>query len=143
MRFGNRNGRNQSGFVHLFEVEAYLEAVANRFVERFDPNSYLFLSRAMDWFDGADLAEECESNVLEGKKIHIIGVDSDRLFPLNQQQELAKFVEFQGAIATLHTISSPFGHDAFLVDMKQFGPLIRNALCQMAFTASPARLANA
>ena len=41
MRFGNRSGRKKDGFVQLFEVEAYL-VVANRFVERFDPNSYLF-----------------------------------------------------------------------------------------------------
>ena len=67
----------------------------------------------MDWFDGAKLAEECGAKTLEGKRIHVIGVDTDRLFPLSQQQELAEFVEEQGATATMHNVSSPFGHDAF------------------------------
>jgi homoserine O-acetyltransferase len=75
-----------------FEVERYLEHHAQRFVHQFDPNCYLYLSRSMDWFD---LAEYADGDVMAGlasirvEKSLSIGVHTDILFPLQQQEQVA------------------------------------------------------
>lgn len=110
-----------------FEVESYLEGHARRFVRRFDPNSYLYLSRSMDWFD---IGESCAGTTAEGlAKIRIeralaIGVDTDILFPPQQQQQIADGLRAGGADATFLPLPSPQGHDAFLVDIARFGPAV-------------------
>ena len=132
-----RDGEDPFGLE--FEVESYLEGHARRFVRRFDPNSYLYLSRSMDWFDLADCtgAGDAAANVHEGlARIRIdralsIGVHTDILFPLQQQQEIAEGLAAGGADATFLPLESPQGHDAFLVDIERFGPAVRG------FLASP------
>lgn len=114
-----------------FEVESYLEAHARRFVRRFDPNSYLYLSRSMDWFD---LGETCGGDTDAGlaaisvDKALAIGVQTDILFPLQQQQQIADGLRAGGADAHFLPLPSPQGHDAFLVDIARFGPAIRSFL---------------
>jgi homoserine O-acetyltransferase len=110
-----------------FEVERYLEAHARRFVRQFDPNCYLYLSRSMDWFD---LAEYADGDVLAGlaairvEKALAIGVHTDILFPLQQQEQVADGLRAGGAEAEFADLDSPQGHDAFLVDIAHFGPVI-------------------
>ena len=122
-----------------FEVESYLEGHARRFVRSFDPNCYLYLSRSMDWFD---LAEHCGGtpgsdrggNVLQAlariklEKALAIGVSTDILFPLQQQEEIADGLRASGCQATFLPLPSPQGHDAFLVDSERFGPAVRDFL---------------
>ena len=114
-----------------FEVESYLEAHARRFVRRFDPNSYLYLSRSMDWFD---LAEYGGGDVMRGlarirlEKALAIGVHTDILFPLQQQEQIADGLRAGGADAAFLPLESPQGHDAFLVDIDRFGPALRGFL---------------
>ena len=114
-----------------FEVESYLEAHARRFVRRFDPNCYLYLSRSMDWFD---LAEYGDGDVDAGlRRIRVqralaIGVETDILFPLQQQEQVAAGLREGGADADFLPLPSPQGHDAFLVDIARFGPAVRNFL---------------
>lgn len=119
-----------------FEVESYLEAHARRFVRRFDPNCYLYLSRSMDWFD---LSESCSTEAGHGctrtalSRLHLdralaIGVYTDILFPIEQQQEIADGLLAGGADATCLPLPSPQGHDAFLVDIARFGPAVREFL---------------
>ncbi|MEO8161653.1 MAG: alpha/beta fold hydrolase, partial [Arenimonas sp.] len=114
-----------------FEVERYLEAHAQRFVYQFDPNCYLYLSRSMDWFD---LAEYAGGDVAAGlASIRIqhslsIGVHTDILFPLQQQQQVAEGLAAGGAQADFLDLPSPQGHDAFLVDIARFGPAIAGFL---------------
>lgn len=114
-----------------FEVESYLEGHARRFVRRFDPNCYLYLSRSMDWFD---LGESCQGTCEEGlSKVRVnralaIGVYTDILFPIQQQQEIADGLLAGGADAQCLPLPSPQGHDAFLVDIARFGPAVQNFL---------------
>jgi homoserine O-acetyltransferase len=111
-----------------FEVESYLEGHARRFVRRFDPNCYLYLSRSMDWFDLAEYAPG--GDVMAGlsriqvEKALAIGVATDILFPLQQQQQVADGLRAGGAATTFLPLPSPQGHDAFLVDIGRFGPAI-------------------
>jgi homoserine O-acetyltransferase len=122
-----------------FEVESYLEGHARRFVRNFDPNCYLYLSRSMDWFD---LAEYCGGppcgdqggDVLQAlarirlEQALAIGVATDILFPLQQQEQVADGLRAGGADATFLPLESPQGHDAFLVDFARFGPAVRGFL---------------
>ena len=114
-----------------FEVESYLEAHARRFVRRFDPNCYLYLSRSMDWFD---LAEHGDGVVETGlgrirvERALAIGVRTDILFPLQQQEQVAQGLRAGGAAAEFLPLPSPQGHDAFLVDIDRFGPAVRSFL---------------
>ena len=117
-----------------FEVESYLEGHARRFVRRYDPNSYLYLSRSMDWFD---LAEAGGGDVLAGlatirlERALAIGVATDILFPLQQQEQIADGLRAGGAEAECLALPSPQGHDAFLVDIERFGPAVAGFLAQL------------
>ncbi len=110
-----------------FQVESYLEGHARRFNRQFDPNSYLYLSRASDWFD---VAEYGQGDVMRGlASIHIeralvIGVSTDILFPLEQQETIAKGLEAAGAQVDFVALDSPQGHDAFLVDIENYSRAI-------------------
>ncbi len=114
-----------------FQVESYLEGHARRFVRRFDPNCYLYLSRSMDWFD---LAEFAGGDVLNGvarikvEKALAIGAATDILFPLQQQRQIADGLRAGGAQAEFLPLDSPQGHDAFLVDIGRFGPAVAGFL---------------
>jgi homoserine O-acetyltransferase len=126
--------REDDPFGQEFEVERYLEGHARRFVRQFDPNCYLYLSRSMDWFD---LAEYAGGDVLAGlAKIKVakalsIGVHTDILFPLQQQEQIADGLRAGGAEAEFVHLDSPQGHDAFLVDIEQFGPVIAGFLARL------------
>ena len=117
-----------------FQVESYLEGHARRFVRRFDPNCYLYLSRSMDWFD---LAEVAGGDVLQGlarirvAKALAIGAATDILFPLQQQQQIADGLRAGGAEAEFQPLESPQGHDAFLVDIERFGPAVQGFLSKL------------
>lgn len=117
-----------------FQVESYLEGHARRFVRRFDPNCYLYLSRSMDWFD---LAEVAGGDVQQGlarikvQKALAIGATTDILFPLQQQQQVAEGLRAGGADAEFQALESPQGHDAFLVDIERFGPAVAGFLASL------------
>ena len=119
--------RDDNPFGMEFEVESYLEGHAQRFVHTFDPNSYLYLSRASDWFD---IAEYGDGSVMEGlKRIRIeramvIGVSTDILFPLEQQEQIADGLRAAGAEVDFVALNSPQGHDAFLVDIPNYSRAI-------------------
>jgi homoserine O-acetyltransferase len=116
-----------------FEVESYLEGHARRFVRRFDPNCYLYLSRSMDWFDLAEHAPDGRDVMAGLARIRIekalaIGVATDILFPLQQQQQIADGLRAGGAESAFLPLLSPQGHDAFLVDIDRFGPAVGDFL---------------
>lgn len=117
-----------------FQVESYLEGHARRFVRRFDPNCYLYLSRSMDWFD---LAEYANGDVMQGlasirvERALAIGAVTDILFPLQQQEQIAHGLAQGGAQAEFVPLESPQGHDAFLVDFERFGPAVAGFLARL------------
>lgn len=111
-----------------FEVEAYLENHAKKFIGVFDPNCYLYLSRAMDLFDASDLGGSLDISfsALALERALIIGVETDLLFPFEQQQELATALSNHVVDVQLEKLNSIQGHDSFLVDMDGFRPIISN-----------------
>lgn len=113
-------------FASEFQIESYLEANAQKFVGSFDANSYLYLSRAMDWFDLEDHTERliALSQQAAGKKALVVGVETDVLFPLHQQQAVASLLTESGLDVTFHALPSLQGHDAFLVDRERFVPVM-------------------
>ena len=119
--------REDEPFGREFQVESYLEGHAQRFVRNFDPNSYLYLSRASDWFD---IAEYGHGSVLEGlrrirvEQAMVIGVSTDILFPLQQQEQIAEGLQAAGAEVEFVALDSPQGHDAFLVDIENYSRAI-------------------
>ena len=100
-------------------------------MRRYDPNCYLYLSRSMDWFDAAEYGG---GDVLAGlatiriERALAIGANTDILFPVQQQQEVAEGLALGGADAEFLGMDSPQGHDAFLVDFARFGPAVQGFL---------------
>lgn len=107
-----------------FAVESYLDFHGNKFTRRFDANSYITLVNAMNSHDisrGRGSLTEALARVTA--KSLVVGIDSDRLFPVEGQRQIAA-----GLKTKLHVISSEFGHDGFLIERDLVGPLIANLL---------------
>ena len=105
-------------FGDMFEVESYLRYQGSAFVTRFDANSYLTITRAMDLFDlaadhGGDLAAAFRGS---RTRFCVISFDSDWLFPTAQSRAIARALNQAGANASFVEIASDKGHDAFLLD---------------------------
>ena len=109
-----------------FEVESYLDAHASKFIGTFDPNCYLYLSRAMDLFDATDHGGSLQQGLsrVALDRALIIGVETDFLFPVEQQEELAIGLKEYVPDVAFRRMDSRQGHDAFLVDMDRFRPAI-------------------
>ncbi len=109
-----------------FEVEAYLEHHAQKFTGQFDPNCYLYLSRASDLFDlaehGGSIGAALER--IQASRIMVIGVTSDFLYTIDQQRDLADGFVATGKPVSLVELESIQGHDSFLVDMDRFRPVL-------------------
>jgi homoserine O-acetyltransferase len=135
-RFGRaRSERGQGSedvqFDPEFEVERYLERHAHRFAQGFDPNSYLYLSRCIDWFDLGESCGRTPGQALAHAQLDkalVIGVHTDILFPLAQQREIAHGLRAGGTETEFLPLDSQQGHDAFLVDPGRFGPPIARFL---------------
>lgn len=129
-RFGRErvDEERQTGnaFALDFEIEAYLEAHAAKFIGQFDANSYLYLSRASDLFDVAEHGGSVAAGLarIRAERVLVIGVETDTLFPIAQQRELASGLEARGREVDLAELSSIQGHDSFLVDMDRFRPVV-------------------
>lgn len=115
-----------------FEVESYLESHAAKFTGQYDPNCYLYISRAMDLFDLADhggsVQEALQRFTVE--RALIIGVETDLLFPIEQQKELADGLAGGGREVQFVRMPSLQGHDSFLVDMDRFRPVVGDFLLE-------------
>jgi homoserine O-acetyltransferase len=119
-------------FAMDFEVESYLEAHANKFTGQFDPNCYLYLSRASDIFDVAEHGGSVAAGLarIDAERVLVIGVATDLLFPLHQQEEIAAGLRQSSAQVEFLELPSIQGHDSFLVDMDRFRPPVTNFLAQ-------------
>ena len=109
-----------------YEIESYLEHHAVKFQKLFDANCYLYLSRAMDWFDLADHGNSTQEVFSRFKieKALVISVKSDTLFPPQQQKEIAEGLSQSGTKVEYKELQSIQGHDSFLVDIDAFGKVI-------------------
>jgi len=111
----------QPGEEDTFQVESYLDYQGDKLTKRFDANSYITLTKAMDTHD---VARERGSyrDVLARLNIpvQVTGINSDRLYPIEEQKELAALIPE----STFHEIISNSGHDAFLIEFEQLNHII-------------------
>jgi homoserine O-acetyltransferase/O-succinyltransferase len=105
-----------------FEIESYLEHQAVKFQNIFDANCYLYLSRAMDWFDVANLGKSSLDafSKINVNKTLVLGVDTDVLFPLQQQKEISENLSLSNVKVEYKELNCIQGHDSFLVDTGSF-----------------------
>lgn len=112
-----------------FAVESYLDFHGNKFTRRFDANSYITLVEAMNSHDiTRDRGSFTEVLGTVTARALVVGIDSDRLFPLQQQVALAEHLPNHLGGRDAHVMSSPFGHDAFLIADAEVGELLRRLL---------------
>lgn len=114
-------------FTADFEVEGYLRYRGDNFVKRFDANSYLYITKAMDYFDLSG-----DGLIPKGKepdtRFLVIAFKSDWLYPAYQSQEIARQLKIRGMDATYCEISSTYGHDAFLLEADEETRLVKHFL---------------
>jgi homoserine acetyltransferase len=140
-----------------FEVESWLEHLAQKFVRQFDPWSYWTISRAMDLFDfgafgvaaGADGLRHrgATDTAAAARKLHleralVIGVREDLLFPVDQQREMGQVLGEAGVDCEYVELSSPYGHDAFLTEAALFTPVLTDFLAELQAPAAHRSLAH-
>ena len=116
-RLQNRAARS-FGFDADFQIESYLRHQGMSFVDRFDANSYLYITRALDYFDLADLCGGMLSRCFAATRARfcVISFDSDWLYPTAESKRIVQALVAAGRHVSFVELSSPFGHDAFLLD---------------------------
>ncbi len=138
-----------------FEVESWLEHLAQKFVRAFDPWSYWFISRAMDLFDFAAHGQAPDGDAvvhrhdagdaaraasfLRLERALVIGVEEDLLFPVQQQRNIAQVLDTAGIRTDYVELASAYGHDAFLTEHRLFTPVLASFLGDLA-AATPGTL---
>ena len=113
-----------------FQIESYLRYQGSIFVDRFDANSYLYITRAMDYFD---LVKQYNGNLYKAfektkTKFFIISFTSDWLYPTSENKEIVIALNSCGANVSFIEITSDKGHDSFLLDVPEFLKTVKNFL---------------
>lgn len=113
-------------FASEFEIENYLEHNSTKFLKKFDPNCYLYLSRAIDWFDVREHGKGLEEAIrkIRAKRTLVVGATTDILFPIAEQFEMARLFSSCKKPVEFVSIDSDHGHDAFLSDEQMFSPIL-------------------
>ena len=126
-KFGRRQ-REENG---IFEVESYLRYRGSQFVDRFDANSYLYITKAMDMFDLANGAPSLVPVLAKGRTRYlVISFTSDWLYPSYQSQEIVNGLRRRNQDVAYIELTSNYGHDAFLVEVDEQAELIRGFLAR-------------
>jgi homoserine O-acetyltransferase len=132
-KFGRRlQNRSEKtfGFDADFQVESYLRHQGISFTDRFDANSYLYITRAMDYFD---LAEEHGGRLAQAfagstARFCLVSFDTDWLYPTVESRTIAHALNASGAAVSFVELSAPFGHDSFLLDVPALDRVISGFL---------------
>jgi len=124
--FQNRTDRSFS-FSADFQVESYLRHQGISFVDRFDANSYLYITRAMDYFDLAAEYGDVLANAFKGTKTRfcVVSFTSDWLYPTRESKRIVQALNAVAANVSFVEIESDKGHDAFLLDEPEFFATVR------------------
>ncbi|MFH2077039.1 MAG: homoserine O-acetyltransferase [Pseudomonadota bacterium] len=121
-----KKGKLNFNFDADFEVEGYLRYRGANFVKRFDANSYLYITKAMDYFDLSG------GKLINGRAVDtrflVISFQSDWLYPAYQSQEIVRQLKLKQVDATYCELKSTYGHDAFLVELEGQTTLIHHFL---------------
>jgi homoserine O-acetyltransferase len=137
-KFGRRLQENSAfkfDFSTDFQVESYLHHQGKKFVERFDANSYLYITKASDYFD---LGEQKGNGSLvramarTSAKFLVISFSSDWLYPTSQSREMVKAIKKAGLDVSFCEIQTDFGHDSFLLAHEQLKKLISGFINRIA-----------
>ena len=118
------------GFDADFQVESYLRHQGSTFVDRFDANSYLYITRAMDYFDLVGEHGGVLANAFKETKIRfcVFSFTSDWLYPTEESRQIVRALNAVAANVSFVEIDSDAGHDAFLVDEPEFEKLLTGFL---------------
>jgi len=127
-KFG-RNLRHRDKYAYNFEeefqVESYLHHQGSRFTQRFDANTYLYITKAMDYFDLTDGFPSLRASLRRARaKFLLIAFSSDWLFPPDHMKEIANALRANGLDVTYVNVESDYGHDAFLLEVEEMTRLI-------------------
>lgn len=128
-KFGRRLQDRESktfGFDADFQVESYLRHQGISFVDRFDANSYLYITRAMDYFDLAEAHGGTLAHAFKGSKTRfcLISFDTDWLYPTSESRTIVHALNAAGAAASFVELSSAFGHDSFLLKNPEMNRIV-------------------
>lgn len=120
-KFGRRLQEREAvtyGFDADFEVESYLRHQGSSFVDRFDPNAYLYITRAMDYFDMASEHDDVLANAFLDTKVRycVVSFSSDWLYPTSESRTVVHALNAVAANVSFIEIQTDKGHDAFLLD---------------------------
>ena len=128
-RANNPDGAKSFGFDADFQVESYLRHQGLSFTDRFDANSYLYITRAMDYFD---LAEEHGGRLARAfdpaTRFCLVSFDTDWLYPTAESRAIVQALNAAGAPVSFVELSSPYGHDAFLLDSPELDRIVAGFL---------------
>jgi len=129
----NRFGRaeadrfDQIGLWNRFQVESYLDYHGQKLVQRFDANAYLVLNKAMDLHDvGRGRGGRAQALRRVTCPTLVVSIDSDILYTPRQQHELRDLIGADGTEVTYQEITSDHGHDGFLIEFDQLGPMVED-----------------
>jgi len=129
-KFGRRirNVEERHKFNTGFEIENYLHYRGSNFVERFDANSYLYITKAIDCYDASEGKNLSEALYGTTAKVMVLAFKSDWLYPTYQSKEIVKSCKVAGVDTTFCEIDSTYGHDAFLLEIEEETHLVKHFL---------------
>jgi homoserine O-acetyltransferase/O-succinyltransferase len=133
-KFGRRLQERDAktfGFDADFQVESYLRHQGISFTDRFDANSYLYITRAIDYFDLAEEFGGRLANAFKDTKTRfaIVSFDTDWLYPTAESKSIAHALNAAGAPVSFVELSSPYGHDAFFLNVPALDRVVSGFLC--------------
>ncbi|MBS0617018.1 MAG: homoserine O-acetyltransferase [Spirochaetes bacterium] len=132
-KFGRRTkaDHDTTKFHADFEVEGYLRNRGDFFVRRFDANSYLYISKAMDLFDASGGRHLSEKFYELEAKLLVLAFKSDWLYPAHQSLEIVTACKVSGVPVSYIEIAANYGHDSFLVETERQSQLVRHFLSRV------------
>ncbi|MCJ8159771.1 alpha/beta fold hydrolase, partial [Sphingomonas sp. LaA6.9] len=128
-KFGRRlqaRDAKSFGFDADFQIESYLRHQGLSFTDRFDANSYLYITRAMDYFDLAEEHGGTLANAFKATRARfcLLSFDTDWLYPTAESRSIVHALNAAGAPVSFVELKSPFGHDAFLLEAPEMNRII-------------------
>jgi homoserine O-acetyltransferase len=129
-RADGTKGAKSFGFDADFQVESYLRYQGSGFTQRFDANSYLYITRAMDYFDLAEEHNGKLANAFAGTdaRFCLVSFDTDWLYPTPESRHIVHALNAAAAKVSFVELSAPNGHDSFLLEHEQLDRVVRGFL---------------